>query len=339
MLKVVAQRVGFLVVVLLLVSVATFLMARVAPGDPAQVIAGPHASTETVQAIRHQMGLDQSLPTQYGQYVVGLAHGDLGISTATQRPVVEDLMTFFPASLELVLYSFAIALLVGVPLGIAAAVKRESKIDYIARIVSLAGLSLPTVWFGLILILVFYANLGLLPSSGRLDPALPPPPDITGLYTVDAALTGYWATFVDSVEHLVLPVIALSYVQLALIVRQLRSSMIDALSQDYIRTARACGLSNWTVIIRFGLRNALVPMVTVVAVSFGSLLGGAVITETVFGWPGMGNYVVHSIQGLDFPAIMGFTLVIATVYVLVNLVADLINLALNPVIRQKVPTS
>ena len=338
MLKIIVKRVGFLMVVLLLVSVATFLMARVVPGDPAQVIAGPHASAETVQAIRHQMGLDQPLPVQYGKYVAGLTHGDLGISTATQRPVAEDLLTFFPASLELVFYSFVIALVIGVPLGIISAVKRESKVDYVARVISIGGLSLPTFWFGLILILVFYASLGLLPSSGRLASTLPPPPHITGLYTVDSVLTGYWATFADAVKHLVLPVIALSYVQLAMIVRQLRSSMIDALSQDYVRTARACGLSSWTVIMRFGLRNALVPMVTVVAVSFGSLLGGAVITETVFGWPGMGNYVVHSIQSLDFPAIMGFTIVIAVVYVLINLLADLINLALNPVIRQKAPS-
>lgn len=339
MVRIIAKRMGFLVVVLLLVSVATFLMARVVPGDPAQVIAGPHASAATVKAIRHQMGLDQPLPVQYGQYIAGLARGDLGISTATQRPVAEDLLTYLPATLELVFYSFVIALMIGVPLGVLAAVKRDSKIDYLARIISLGGLSLPTFWFGLILILVFYADLGLLPSSGRLASTLPPPPYITGLYTVDAAVTGYWATFVDSVKHLILPVIALSYVQLAMIVRQLRSSMITALSQDYVRTARACGLSNWTVIMRFGLRNALVPMVTVVAVSFGSLLGGAVITETVFGWPGMGNYVVRSIRGLDFPAIMGFTIVIAVVYVLINLIADLLNLALNPVIRQKVPSS
>lgn len=336
MLKIVVQRLALLVMVLFFVSIATFLMARVVPGDPAQVIAGPHASAQTVQAIRHQLGLDQPLHVQYRDYVVGLAHGDLGSSITTQHPVSEDLKTYFPATLELVFYAFVLALMVGVPLGIVAAVKRGSVIDYVARILATGGLSLPTFWFGLVLILIFYAKFGVLPSSGRLSSSLPPPPHITGIYTLDAALTGYWATFFDCVKHLVLPVLALSYVQLAVIVRQLRSSMMEVLSQDFVRTARASGLSTWTVIMRFGLRNALVPMVTVVAVSFGSLLGGAVVTETVFDWPGMGNYVVHSIQSLDFPAIMGFTIVIAVVYVLINLVADLINLALNPEVRHGV---
>ena len=336
MLKIVVQRLALLVMVLFFVSIATFLMARVVPGDPAQVIAGPHASPQTVQAIRHQLGLDQPLLVQYRDYVVGLSRGDLGSSITTQRPVSEDLKTYFPATLELVFYAFVLALMVGVPLGIVAAVKRGSVIDYVARMLATGGLSLPTFWFGLVLILIFYAKFGVLPSSGRLSSSLPPPPHITGIYTLDAALTGYWATFFDCVKHLVLPVLALSYVQLAVIVRQLRSSMMEVLSQDFVRTARASGLSTWTVIIRFGLRNALVPMVTVVAVSFGSLLGGAVVTETVFDWPGMGNYVVHSIQSLDFPAIMGFTIVIAVVYVLVNLVADLINLALNPEVRHGV---
>ena len=336
MLKIIAQRLALLVMVLFFVSIATFLMARVVPGDPAQVIAGPHASAQTVQAIRHQLGLDQPLLVQYGDYVVSLAHGDLGSSITTQHPVAEDLKTYFPATLELVFYAFVVALGVGVPLGIVAAVKRGSVVDYVARILAIGGVSLPTFWFGLVLILVFYAKIGVLPSSGRLSSSLPPPPHVTGIYTLDAALTGYWATFFDCVKHLVLPVLALSYVQLAVIVRQLRSSMMEVLSQDFVRTARASGLSTWTVIMRFGLRNALVPMVTVVAVSFGSLLGGAVVTETVFDWPGMGNYVVHSIQSLDFPAIMGFTIVIAVVYVLINLVADLINLALNPEVRHGV---
>lgn len=336
MLKIIVQRLALLVMVLFFVSIATFLMARVVPGDPAQVIAGPHASPQTVQSIRHQLGLDQPLHVQYGDYVVSLAHGDLGSSITTQHPVSEDLKTYFPATLELVFYAFVVALAVGVPLGIVAAVKRGSAVDYVARILAIGGLSLPIFWFGLVLILVFYAKFGVLPSSGRLSSGLPPPPHVTGIYTLDAALTGYWATFFDCVKHLVLPVLALSYVQLAVIVRQLRSSMMEVLSQDFVRTARASGLSTWTVVMRFGLRNALVPMVTVVAVSFGSLLGGAVVTETVFDWPGMGNYVVHSIQSLDFPAIMGFTIVIAVVYVLINLIADLINLALNPEVRHGV---
>lgn len=334
MLKLILHRLGMLVVVLFFVSIATFLIARVVPGDPAQVIAGPHATAETVQSIRSQLGLDRPILVQYVDYVNGLLHGDLGTSITTQQPVSQDLKTFFPATLELVFYAFVVALLVGIPLGVLAAVRRRSWLDYLARIVSIGGLSTPTFWLGLIFILVFYAKLGWLPSSGRLSQQLPAPPTITGIYTLDAALTGYWATFVDCVKHLVMPVLALAYVQLAVVVRQLRSSLITVLSMDYVRTARAAGLSRRTVLLNFGLRNALVPMITIVAVTFGSLLGGAVVTETVFDWPGMGNYVVRSIRSLDFPAIMGFTIVIATVYVLINLLADLINLGLNPEIRR-----
>lgn len=334
MLRVVWQRLLMLVLVLACVSVATFLMARVVPGDPAQVIAGPHASPATVASIRHQLGIDKPLMSQYVTYMRGLLHGDLGTSITTHRPVSEDLLAFFPATFELVFYAFVLALLVGVPLAVLAAVRRNSILDYLARIVSVAGLSMPTFWFGLVLILLAYGELGLLPSSGRLSSSLPPPPHISGLYTLDAALTGYWATFVDSVRHLILPVLALAYVQLAVIVRQLRTSLIAVLGTDYVRTARAAGLSSRTVILRYGLRNALVPVLTVVGISFGTLLGGAVVTETVFDWPGMGNYVVHSVETLDFPAIMGFTIVIAVAYVLINLFVDLLNIALNPQIRR-----
>ena len=334
MLRVVWQRLLMLVLVLACVSVATFLMARVVPGDPAQVIAGPHASPATVASIRHQLGIDKPLMSQYVTYMRGLLHGDLGTSITTHRPVSEDLLAFFPATFELVFYAFLLALLVGVPLAVLAAVRRNSILDYLARIVSVAGLSMPTFWFGLVLILLAYGELGLLPSSGRLSSSLPPPPHISGLYTLDAALTGYWATFVDSVRHLILPVLALAYVQLAVIVRQLRTSLIAVLGTDYVRTSRAAGLSSRTVILRYGLRNALVPVLTVVGISFGTLLGGAVVTETVFDWPGMGNYVVHSVETLDFPAIMGFTIVIAVAYVLINLFVDLLNIALNPQIRR-----
>ena len=334
MLKVVWQRMLMLVLVLVCVSIATFLISHVVPGNPAQVMAGPHASPETVASISRQLGLDRPLWDQYVTYMQGLLHGDLGTSITSRHPVSQDLGAYFPATLELVAFAFLLALVVGVPLAIVAAVKRNSIWDYAARIVSVAGLSLPTFWFGLVLILLLYGKFGWLPSSGRLSATLPPPPQITGLYTIDAALTGFWATFWDSVKHLVLPVLALSYVQLAIIVRQLRSSMLTVLGSDYVRTARAAGLSTSTVILRFGLRNALTPVLTIVGISFGSLLGGAVVTETVFGWPGMGNYVVKSIGSLDFPAIMGFTIVIAIAYVLINLVVDLLNVAMNPEIRR-----
>ncbi len=334
MAKVVWRRLGMLVLVLVCVSIGTFLMTRVMPGNPAQVIAGPHASPATIASIKHQLGLDKPLPVQYVEYVDGLLHGNLGISTNSQRPVASDLLAFFPATLELVAYAFIVALLIGVPLGVLGAVKKNSVFDYISRIVSIAGLSMPTFWFGLILILVFYGSFGLLPPGGRFAITLTPPVRITGLYTVDSVLTGNWSGLGDALQHLILPVAALAYVQLAIVVRQLRASLIHVLSLDYVRTARACGLSPWTVIVRYGLRNSLVPMLTILGVSFGSLLGGAIVTETVFNWPGMGHYVVESITSLDFPAIMGFTVVISVAYVLVNLIVDLINIGLNPETRR-----
>lgn len=333
MAKIVGRRLAMLLLVLFCVSMGTFLMSNVMPGDPAQVIAGPHASQETIQSIRHQLGVDKPLPVQYADYMSRLVHGDLGQSITTNHPVSEDLKQVFPATLELIIYAFLVALVVGIPLAVLAAVRPNSWFDRIASVLSLGGISMPLFWLGLVAILVFYGKLGLLPSSGRLSSTMPAPPHITGLYTIDAAMTGYWASFVDAVKHLVLPVLSLAYVQLAIVVRQLRASMIDVLALDYVRTARAAGLAPRTVIVRFGLRNALVPMLTVIGVAFGSLLGGAVVTETVFGWPGMGNYVVKAIATLDFPAIMGSTLVIAFAYVLLNLVVDLVNIYLNPVVR------
>lgn len=334
MIHLIRQRIYMLVFVLIGVSIATFLMSHVIPGDPAQMMAGPHASEETLLAIRHQLGLDQPLFIQYVDYMRGLLHGDLGTSIRTQQSVTKDLLAFFPATLELVIYAFLIAIVLGIPLGIVAAVKRNSVWDYVARIFSIGGVSIPVFWSGLILILLFYARLGWLPASGRLDLVLPPPPTITGLYTLDSVLTGYWADFFNSLWHLILPATVLAYVQLSLIMRQVRSSMLEVLSQEFMLTGRANGLGRMFLIIRYGLRNAMIPTLTVIGLTFGSLLGGAVVTETIFDWPGMGKYVVESIGSLDFPAIMGFTVVIAVAYVLINLVVDLLYYALDPQIRR-----
>ncbi len=328
------QRLLMLIFVLFGVTVGTFVMSHVIPGDPAQMMAGPHASPQTIEAIRHHLGLDHPLFIQYMDYMKGLLQGDLGSSIRTQNPVAKDLLAFFPATLELVIYAFLIASIIGIPLGVLSAVKRGTWLDYVTRVFSIGGVSIPVFWSGLILILIFYARLGWLPSSGRLDITLPPPPSITGLYTIDSALTGYWADFFNSLWHLALPAAALSYVQLSLIMRQVRSSMLEVLSQEFMLTGRANGLGRLFLTIRYGLRNAMIPTITIIGLSFGSLLGGAVVTETVFDWPGMGNYVVQSIGSLDFPAIMGFTVVIAIAYVLINLIVDLMHYALDPRIRR-----
>lgn len=334
MLKWFAKRLVLLVFVLFGVTLVTFVLSHIIPGDPARMMVGQRASEETLRQVRHSLGLDRPLSVQYLTYLNALLHGQLGISIRTQQPVLHDLANYFPATLELAIYAFLIAILAGIPLGVLTAVKRNTIWDHLGRVISIGGVSLPVFWSGLVGILIFYAHLGWLPPSGRVDIGFNPAVQITGLYTVDSILTGNWPVFWNSLWHLVLPATTLSYVQLAAITRQMRASMLEVLSQDYIRTARANGLPEWYLLIRYAVRNALTPTLTVVGLSFGALLGGAVVTETIFGWPGMGKYVVDSIAYLDFPAIMGFTLLIAVGYVLINLCVDLLYHVLDPQIRE-----
>lgn len=334
MLRLVRQRLTMLVLVLFGVSLITFLMSHVLPGDPAAALAGPHPSKEVLQTIRDQFGLDKPLPVQYFKYLNDLMHGNLGISIRGQEPVLTELLRYFPATLELITFAFIFAILLGIPLGVISAVKKNSFTDYLIRLFAVGGVSIPLFWGGLVMILIFYAKLGWFPASGRLDIELNTPNTVTGFYTVDTLLSGDTEAFFNAVRHLVMPAVALGYVQLAFIVRQVRSSMLDALSQDYYLTGRANGLSKRFLVIRYGLRNALIPSITIIGLSFGSLLGGAVVTETIFDWPGMGKYVTDSILGRDFPAIMGFTVVIALAYVIINLIVDLLVYSLDPQTRK-----
>lgn len=334
MLRLVRQRLMMLVLVLFGVSLITFLMSHVLPGDPAAALAGPHPSKEVLQTIREQFGLDRPLPVQYFKYLSDLMHGNLGNSIRGQEPVLTELLRYFPATLELVTFAFIFAILLGIPLGVISAVKKNSFTDYIVRLFAVGGVSIPLFWGGLVMILIFYAKLGWFPASGRLDIELTTPDTVTGFYTVDALLSGDTEVFFNTVKHLVMPAVALGYVQLAFIVRQVRSSMLDVLSQDYYLTGRANGLSQRFLIIRYGLRNALIPSITIIGLSFGSLLGGAVVTEAIFDWPGMGKYVTDSILGRDFPAIMGFTVIIALAYVIINLLVDLLVYSLDPQTRK-----
>jgi peptide/nickel transport system permease protein len=333
-LRLVRERLAMLVLVLSGVSVVTFLMSHVLPGDPAAALAGPRPSKEVLRTIRHQFGLDRPLPIQYVSYLNDLIHGNLGTSIRTQDSVTSELLRYFPATLELITFAFIIAILIGIPLGVISAVKKNSFTDYIVRLFAVGGVSIPLFWGGLVLILIFYAKLGWLPASGRLDIELSSPQTVTGFYTIDTLIAGDTEAFFNAVKHLIMPAFALGYVQLAFIVRQVRSSMLDALSQDYYLTGRANGLSKRFLIIRYALRNALIPSITIIGLSFGSLLGGAVVTETIFDWPGMGKYVTESILGRDFPAIMGFTIMIALVYVLINLLVDLLVYSLDPQTRK-----
>jgi peptide/nickel transport system permease protein len=327
------RRLLAVIPVLFGVTLCVFFLSRAIPGDPASMIAGQRASAETIARIRHVHGLDRPLPEQYVRYMGNLLRGDLGTSIRNQRPVLDDLADFFPATLELTLAAMFLCLAAGVPLGILAAVRRNRLADHLTRVFSVVGVSTPVFWLGLMLLLVFYRNLGILPGSGRLDIYFSPPPPLTGMYAVDALLAGEWAVLGNVLSHLILPAFCLSYVYLAIITRIVRSSMINCLEQDYVVTARANGLPEFRVIGRHALKNSLIPTITIAGLSVGELLGGAILTETIFGWPGMGKYVVDSVNSLDFPAIMGFTLVVSLAYVFINLCVDVLYALVNPQIR------
>ncbi len=329
----IVKRILAIIPVVFGVTLCVFLLSHAIPGDPARMIAGQKASEQTIENIRKMYGLDQPLYVQYFRYMSDLARGDLGMSIRNQRPVSEDLRDFFPATLELSLAAMLLCLTVGLPLGMVAAVWRNKWPDHVTRVFSVVGVSTPVFWLGLMLLLVFYKNLDILPGSGRLNVFLFPPEGVTGLYTLDALLAGDFEVFFDALAHLVLPAFCVSYVYLAIITRIVRSSMIQALEQDYVVTARANGLSEWRVVGGHALKNSLIPTITIVGLSIGELLGGAVLTETIFGWPGMGKYVVDSVNALDFPAIMGFTLVVSLAYVIINLCVDVLYAVVNPQIR------
>lgn len=324
------KRLLGLLLVVFGVSLITFSISHLIPGDPARLIAGDRASDALVADIRHQLGLDLPLYQQYGRYLMNLLHGDLGISIRTRRTVLEDLKAFFPATLELALVALVLAVLVGVPLGVLSAVYHNRAIDQIARTLAVTGISTPAFWLGLGSIVLFYGHLGWLPGGGRLSEGLASPPTITGFYLIDSLLAGDGQLFLDAAQHLILPTATLGFVTLGIVARQIRSAMLDQLGEDYIRTARAYGLSRWTVILRHALPNALIPSVTVLGLTLGDLLYGAVLTETVFAWPGMGAYVVKSIQSLDFPAVMGFAVLVSFIYVLLNTAIDLLYRVIDP---------
>lgn len=324
------KRLIGMVWVVLGVTLITFIISHLIPGDPARLIAGERATDEIVAAIRSRLGLDLPLYQQYWNYMVALAQGDLGTSIRTSRPVLEDIAAFFPATLELALVALLLATLVGIPLGVLSAVYRNRPIDHFVRTISVTGISTPAFWLGLGLIIVFYGKLGWLPGGGRLAQGMAPPPDVTGLYLVDSLLAGDMATFRSALHHILLPAITLGFVHLGVVARQIRSAMLEQLGEDYVRTARAYGLTPWSVVLRHALPNALIPSVTVLGLALGDLLYGAVLTETVFGWPGMGAYVVDSIQALDFPAVMGFAVVVSVAYVILNFLVDLAYRWIDP---------
>lgn len=324
------RRLIGIVAVLLGVSVITFAISHVIPADPVAAALGDHARDDQIAAFRAEYGLDKPLVDQYVIYVDQLVHGNLGISIRTRRPVADDLRDFFPATFELSLAALIVSIFIGIPAGVWSSVMRNRLPDHLVRVFTLIGGSLPIFWLGLILIGFFYNNLGWLPGGGRIDQFATPPRTITGMYVVDSLLTGNMTALQSSVEHLLLPAFTLGYYSTAVIARMMRSSMLEVLNQDYMRTARAKGLRERAVVVRHALRNALIPTLTIVGVTFGSLLSGAVLTETIFSWPGLGRYATASAINLDFPAVLGVTLLAAIVYTLANLAVDLSYHFLDP---------
>ncbi|MCX7623914.1 MAG: ABC transporter permease [Thermomicrobium sp.] len=331
--RLVIRRLFFLVFVLLGLSLITFTLSHVVPRDPARIIAGPRASPEAVEKIRKEYGLDQPLWRQYVRYLAGLVRFDLGKSLTSRRPVSEDLARYLPATVELALASMAFAIALGIPLGVLSAIRRNSLLDLFGRTISILGLSVPSFWLALVLQFFLFAQLGLLPDGQRLPLGVRELPHVTGLFTVDALLAGDLRLFFLAVEHLLMPSFVLGLAALAIVTRMVRSGMLEVLGQDYIRTARAKGLQPRTVILRHALKNALLPAVTVIGLQFGLLMGGAVLVEIIFSWPGIGRYAFQAIQNFDYNAVISVTLVIGAVYVLVNLVVDIVYVLLDPRIR------
>ena len=333
MLRFILTRVSLVIPTFLGITFLTFILIRLVPGDPIEVRTGERGiAPERLAELRHEMGLDRSLWHQFLDYVGNVLHGDFGLSLITHNSVLSEFLTLFPATLELALCAMLFATLVGLPAGILAAVKRGSLFDHGVMGLSLTGYSMPIFWWGLLLILFFSVGLGWTPVSGRLDLIYYVEP-ATGFMLIDTLMAGDYEAFRSALAHLILPTIVLGTVPLAVVARMTRSAMLEVLGEDYIRTARAKGLASGRVIGMHALRNALIPVVTVIGLQVGTLLGGAILTETIFSWPGVGKWLIESINRRDYPALQGGVLLIATSVILVNLLVDVLYGVLNPRIR------
>jgi ABC-type dipeptide/oligopeptide/nickel transport system permease component len=316
------------------VVIVTFLLTRALPGDPAAYFAGPAATKEAIGQIRAQLGLDKPLLLQFTSYVADLARGELGVSLTTGQPVATEIRTRLPASAELTLLGLIFSVTVAVPLGILAATRPGSLVDHACRVVATAGVSLPVFFTGLILVYVFYYVLGVAPAPlGRLDIFFSPPAQVTGFYLIDSAIARDWEVFVASGKQLVLPVLTLGIFSLAPIARMTRASMLAVLASDFVRTARASGLTPFTVIVTYAFRNAMLPVVTTLGMVFSFLLGANVLVEKVYAWPGIGSYAVEALIASDFAPVQGFVLTMAVMYVVLNLLIDILYGLIDPRVR------
>jgi peptide/nickel transport system permease protein len=324
-----------LLIVLTLFGLITviFLISRVAPGDPARLAAGPDATEEMVEVMRKEFGLDKPLVLQYLEYFKGLFRGNLGRSIRTRHSVLDDLIQFFPATFELTVFSLLLAVVLAIPLGVLCAVYRDRSLDHAARVFSVSGMALPMFWLALMLQLFLALRFDFLPLGGRLGMLTEPPAKITHLLLVDSLLTGNWYVFLDALRHIILPALVLSFPALASIIRVNRAEMLEVLSRDFIVSARAHGISKRRVIGLYALKNALIPTMTMVGLRYGWMLGGTILVETVFDWPGIGLYAVQSAVYSDFQPITGVTLLIGINFMVANLIIDLVYGALDPRVR------
>jgi ABC-type dipeptide/oligopeptide/nickel transport system permease component len=334
MLTTVAKRTLTVIPTLIGVIIVTFLLTRVLPGDPAVYFAGPAATPQSIADIRKSLGLDKPLPEQFLVYVNDLAHGNLGNSLATGQPVMTEIASRLPASAELTLFGLIISMAIAIPLGILAAVKQGSWIDHTCRVVATAGVSLPVFFTGLLLVYVFYFLLGWAPAPlGRLDVFFTAPPQVTGFYLIDSLIAGDFEVFRAALAQLILPGLTLAIFSLAPITRMTRASMLAVLASDYVRTARASGLSAYRVIVTYAFRNAMLPVITTLGMVFSFLLGANVLVEKVFAWPGIGSFAVEALIASDYAPVQGFVLTMAVMYVVLNLLIDMLYGVVDPRVR------
>ncbi len=327
------HRVALLLVTLLGVLTVTFVVSRLLPGSPLTALLGPKPSAEQVEAARLALGLDQPVWSQYLSYLRGVVSGDLGISLSSGQPVIEDIFRRMTATVELVTLSIILAIAIGLPTGITAAVRRNSLFDHLSRTLAVAGMAAPVFFLGIVLQMLLHGNAGLLPLQGRMDSLTlldHPFSKVTGFYLIDTALAGDWPAWRSAASHLVLPVLTLALATVAIIVRVSRNTMVEVLGSDHIRTAHAYGLSATTIHYRYALKATLIPFLTIVGLTYGYMLGASVIVEYVFDWPGLGSYIVQGLIRNDFPAVMGTTLFLSTTYLGLNLLIDLLYFRVDP---------
>ncbi len=328
----------FVLAIFVIIGVVTvvFFVSRIIPSDPAALWVGAHPTPEAIEKAREQLHLNDPLIKQYAYYLWSLLHGDLGLSIRTHNPVAHDLKSAFTATFELILVAEFIALLIGIPLGVYSAVKKDSWLDNLSRLFAISGVSLPAFWFGIVLQLIFFKHLQLLPLAGRVDTVVllqHPLKVITGFYLIDSLITGNIPVFIDALKHIILPAITLAMYPIGLITRQVRSMMIEVLQENYIRTAWAYGIPPKKIYFKYAIKNAIAPALITVGLSFAYTLVGAFLVELIFNWPGLGRYAAYSILSMDYPAVLGVTIVAATAYVFINLIVDIIQVYLDPRIK------